>query len=180
MGKGFMANKGLIGEDLGQIIETSCGKQGLNVELRAIVNDSSACLLSEAYTHTSTRFGLILGTGVNIAAYLPVLTIGKPKLGARPPEWTHLIVNSEISMFGNGILPFTRWDQQLREAHARPDFQPLELLVSGMYLGEICRLVLVEAIESTGVFGGIVPPSLEKSYSLATETLSMVERYVHR
>ncbi|KAH6894381.1 hypothetical protein B0T10DRAFT_558517 [Thelonectria olida] len=175
MGKGFMANKGLMDEDLGQVIETACGKQGLNVELRAIVNDSSACLLSESYSHTSTRFGLILGTGVNIAAYLPVLTIGKHKLGQRPADWTHLIVNSEISMFGGGILPLTRWDQQLREGHARPDFQPLELLVSGMYLGEICRLILIEGIESTGVFGGVVPPSLKKPYSLATETLSMVE-----
>ncbi|KAI5464661.1 hypothetical protein BGZ63DRAFT_351312 [Mariannaea sp. PMI_226] len=175
MGKGFLASTGLTGQDLGQIIETACGKQGLNVELQAIVNDSSACLLSESYSHTSTRFGLILGTGVNIAAYLPVLTMGKSKLGQRPAEWTHLIVNSEISMFGTGVLPLNRWDHQLREAHAHPDFQPLEMLVSGMYLGEICRLILVEAIEKTGVFGGTVPASLEKPYSLATETLSMIQ-----
>lgn len=175
MGKGFLAHDGLLGQDLGQVIKTACGKQGLNVELRAILNDSSACLLSESYSHPSTRFGLILGTGVNIAAYLPVSAIGQPKFGQRPAEWTHLIVNSEIGMFGHDILSLTRWDRQLLQGHPRPTFQPLEHLVSGMYLGEICRFGLIEAIESTGVFGGVVPSSLREPYSLATETLSMIQ-----
>lgn len=182
MGKGFSANKGLIGQDLGQIVRTACLNHGLSVELRAIVNDSSACLLSESYNHISTRFGLILGTGVNMAAYLPVSAIGRSKFGQRPPEWfekaTHVIINSEISMMGRDILPLTRWDRQLLENHSRPEFQPLEHMVSGMYLGEICRLALVEAIESTGVFGAVLPPSLQKPYSLSTETLSIIQRYV--
>ncbi|KAI8681405.1 Phosphotransferase [Fusarium keratoplasticum] len=180
MGKGFSANKGLIGQDLGQVVRTACLNHGLSVELRAIVNDSSACLLSESYNHISTRFGLILGTGVNMAAYLPVSAIGRSKFGQRPPEWfekaTHVIINSEISMMGRDILPLTRWDRQLLENHSRPEFQPLEHMVSGMYLGEICRLALVEAIESTGVFGAVLPPSLQKPYSLSTETLSIIQR----
>ncbi|KAL6361756.1 hypothetical protein LRP88_05231 [Fusarium phalaenopsidis] len=136
MGKGFSANKGLIGQDLGQIVRTACLNHGLSVELRAIVNDSSACLLSESYNHISTRFGLILGTGVNMAAYLPVSAIGRSKFGQRPPEWfekaTHVIINSEISMMGRDILPLTRWDRQLLENHSRPEFQPLEHMVSGI------------------------------------------------
>ncbi|KAH8729511.1 hypothetical protein BGZ61DRAFT_446501 [Ilyonectria robusta] len=175
MGKGFLAHNGLVGQDLGRIIKTACGNHDLNVELRAILNDSSACLLSESYTHSSTRFGLILGTGVNIAAYLPISAIGKAKVGEKPADWTHLIVNSEIGMFGHGILPLTRWDRELLKTHPMPTFQPYEHLVSGMYLGEICRQVLVEAIESTGVFGGTLPASLKERYSLATETLSMIQ-----
>ncbi|KAF4465723.1 hexokinase [Fusarium albosuccineum] len=179
MGKGFSASNGLLGQDLGKIVQTACINRGLSVELRAIVNDSSACLLSESYNHPSTRFGLILGTGVNLAAYLPVSAIGRSKFGERPPSWfekaTHVIVNSELSMMGRNILPLTRWDQQLLANHSRPEFQPLEHMVSGMYLGEVCRLVLIEAIESTGVFGGVLPPSLQKTYSLASETLSVIE-----
>ncbi|KAK4127318.1 actin-like ATPase domain-containing protein [Parathielavia appendiculata] len=179
MGKGFLANDGLIGEDLGEIIETACKKQGLYVELSAIVNDSSAALLSEAYTTPSTRFSLILGTGSNIAAYLPVTTIDRPKFGDRPSSWyekaSHVIVNTEASMFGQGVLPLTKWDNLLKAALDRPDFQPIEQLVSGYYLGEICRLALLDAIPSTGVFGGVVPPSLQTPYSLDTETLSVIE-----
>lgn len=179
MGKGFLADEGLVGEDLGEIIKLACRRRGLHVELCAIVNDSSAALLSEAYITPSTRFSLILGTGVNIAALLPVTTIGQPKYGDRPSSWhekaSHVIVNTELGMFGHNILPLTRWDKLLKDAHPRPDFQPLEQMVSGYYLGEICRLALVDAIASTGVFGGMVPPSLQTPYSLNTETLSLIQ-----
>ncbi|KAK3332047.1 hypothetical protein B0T19DRAFT_93358 [Cercophora scortea] len=179
MGKGFLAADGLLGQDLGDIIELACKKRGLYVELSAIVNDSSAALLSEAYITSSTRFGLILGTGVNIAVHLPVTTIGQPKYGDRPDTWyekaSHVIVNTELGMFGKDILPLTRWDKLLKASHPRPDFQPLEHLVSGFYLGEVCRLALIEAIESVGVFGGIIPPSLMVPYTLDTETLSAIE-----
>ncbi|KAG6010697.1 hypothetical protein E4U21_005196 [Claviceps maximensis] len=179
MGKAFLADQGLVGEDIGEIIKRACKTQDLHIELRAILNDSSACLLSQAYSYANTRFGLILGTGVNLAAHLPVLCIEKNKFGARPQGWfneaSHVIVNTELSMFGHNILPLTRWDQALTKQHPRPDFQPLEHLVSGMYLGEIVRLILLEAIEKTGVLGGVVPPSLTGHYSLGTDTLSKIE-----
>lgn len=179
MGKGFLAADGLLGHDLGDIIRTACETKGLHVELAAIVNDSSACLLSEAYLNSSTRFGLILGTGVNIAVHLPVPTIGREKFGCRPDFWfdkaSHVIVNTELGMFGKGILPVTRWDKALNAAHPKPEFQPLEHMVSGFYLGEMCRLALIEAIGTTGVLGGVVPPSLHLPYSLDSETISLIE-----
>ena len=179
MGKGFHAADGMVGEDLGNVIKDACKAKGLLVELLALMNDSGAALLSQAYTHTSTRMGLILGTGCNISCYLPVPLIGKVKFGNREDSWyekaSHCVVNTELSLFGKGILPFTRWDMLLREAHPRPDFQPIEYFVSGRYLGEICRHALVEAIETTGVFGGVVPQGLDQSYGLDTETLSHFE-----
>ncbi|KLU86795.1 hexokinase-1 [Magnaporthiopsis poae ATCC 64411] len=179
MGKGFLAADGLLGQNLGDIIQMACSKRGLNVELAAIVNDSSATLLSGTYRSPLTRFGLILGTGFNISAFLNTSAIDRPKFGARPASWlekaNHVIINTEMGMFGQGILPMTRWDRRLNDSHPKPEFQPLEHFVSGLYLGELARLVLVEAIESTGIFGGIVPPSLLKPYSLETETISAVE-----
>ncbi|PSR81047.1 hexokinase-1 [Coniella lustricola] len=178
MGKGFRACATLLGQDLGDIIKAACHARGLDVELAAIVNDSTAALLSEAYLNSSTRFSLILGTGVNIAVHLPVATVGRAKFGDRPATWfdkaSHVIVNTELGMFGKGILPITRWDEALNAAHAKPDFQPLEHLVSGCYLGEMCRLALVEAVATTGVLGGLVPPSLKVPYSLDTETISFI------
>ncbi|CZR61181.1 probable hexokinase-1 [Phialocephala subalpina] len=179
MGKGFLAAHGLLGQDLGDLIQESCSRRGLNVQLNAIVNDSSATLLSKAYIDPATRFALILGTGVNAAVHLPVHVFSPPKFGVRPPEWhnsaKHVIVNTELSMFGRGILPYTQWDELLLSVHPNPTFQPLEHFVSGGYLGEIVRLVLVEGIQTAGLFGGVVPPSLRERYSLETETLSHIE-----
>ncbi|KAM3440968.1 hypothetical protein NHJ13734_003032 [Beauveria thailandica] len=178
MGKGFLADVGLLGQDLGEIIKKASENEGLNVELQAIVNDSSACLLSRAYSHPSTRFGLILGTGVNIAAYMPVSSMGRAKFGVRPAGWfqeaSHVIVNTELGMFGTDILPLTRWDKLLLKDHPRPEFQPLEYLVSGMYLGEIVRIAIVEAVASAGLFGGILPESLTTNYTLGTDTISII------
>ena len=175
-----MAAKGLMGCDLGDIVKTACQSKGLHVELKAIINDSNACLLSQAYSHTSTRFGLILGTGMNVSAYLPVSVIGRPKFGTRPVGWfskaSHVIVNTELSMFGRGPLPLTRWDHMLLDGLPRPDFQPLEYMCSGMYLGEIARFVIIDAIKTAGLLGGVVPESMEKSYSFSSEFLSLVER----
>ncbi|KAI0506041.1 hexokinase-1 [Xylaria bambusicola] len=179
MGKGFLATSGLLGQDLGGIIQSACLKHGLNVQLASIINDGSATLLSQAYTHAETRFGLILGTGTNIAVHLPVSAIGRLKYGRRPKSWfdsaSHVIVNTELGMFGHDILPETRWDTLLNASHPRPEFQPLEHYLSGYYLGEICRLAIVEAVETTGLLGGELPPSLTEPYSLDTEILSRME-----
>ncbi|KAI1498784.1 hypothetical protein F5X99DRAFT_420359 [Biscogniauxia marginata] len=179
MGKGFLATNGLLGQDLGEVIKFACRKQGLNVQLEAIINDSTATLLSQAYTHAETRFGLILGTGTNIAVHLPVSALSRSKYGTRPDSWfssaSHVIVNTELGMFGKDILPVTRWDELLNASHPRPDFQPLEHMLSGFYLGEICRLAIVEAVETTGLLGGQLPPSLASPYSLDTEVLSRIE-----
>ncbi|KAI1343014.1 hexokinase-1 [Xylariaceae sp. FL0016] len=179
MGKGFLATNGLLGQDLGEIIQSACMKQGLSVQLQSIINDSSATLLSQAYIHAETRFGLILGTGTNIAVHLPVSALSRGKYGQRPDSWfksaSHVIVNTELGMFGHNILPLTSWDDSLSAEHPRPDFQPLEHLLSGMYLGEICRHAIVEAVETSGLFGGQLPPSLAHPYSLDTELLSRIE-----
>jgi len=179
MGKGFLAADGLLGQDLGDLIQDSCSRKGLNIQLNAILNDSSATLLSKAYVDPNTRFALILGTGVNAAVHLPTHVFSPPKFGIRPDSWyqsaKHVIVNTELSMFGGAILPLTKWDKTLKSTHPRPDFQPLEHLVSGGYLGEIVRLVLIDGIENAGLFGGIIPSNLTEKDSLDTQTVSFVE-----
>lgn len=176
MGKGFNATYGLEGQDLSTILMRSCLAADLNVEMRAIVNDGAATLLSQAYRDSSTRMSLILGTGMNSAAFLPVTTLGPEKLGNRPESWhqmaKHVLINTELSMFGKGIMPVTRWDEQLNRDHQLPDFQPMEYLCTGMYIGEIVRLILLEAIDTTGLFGGEWPARFSTPYSLDTRIVA--------
>ena len=76
MGKGFLAAHGLLGQDLGDLIQDACSRRGLKVQLNAIVNDSSATLLSKAYHDQTTRFALILGLVLieSLALYTFVIT----------------------------------------------------------------------------------------------------------
>lgn len=92
-----------------------------------------------------------------------------------PADATHVLVNTELSMFGKDLFPTTRWDEQLTRQHERPDFQPLEYLVAGRYMGEIVRLILVEGAAVAGLFGGLLPLSLADQYSLDTRTLAAIQ-----
>lgn len=179
MGKGFKCSDGLVGQELGGLIVQACRKRKLNVQVDAIVNDGSATLLSRAYVDPKTRMSLILGTGTNCAVHYPVHGIGLAKFGDRPAAWfdkaKNVIVNSELSMFGGGILPMTRWDEVLNRTHLRPDYQPLEYMITGRYLGEIVRLIIVEAVETAGLFGGELPRSLREPYSFDTSLIAFLE-----
>ena len=92
-----------------------------------------------------------------------------------PADATHVLVNTELSMFGKEVFPTTRWDEQLNRQHQLPDFQPLEYLVAGRYMGEIVRLILVEGAAVAGLFGGLLPLSLADAYSLDTRTLAAIQ-----
>jgi len=179
MGKGFCASHGVQGQDLSELVMISCRARGLNVEMRAIVNDGQATLLAQAYRDPSTRMSLILGTGTNAAVYLPVSALGNNKFGSRPESWhaaaKHVLVNTELSMFGKNVLPTTRWDDDLNASHMLPDFQPLEYLITGRYLGEIARLILVEAITTAGLFHGEMPDQFDEPYMLDTRILAVFQ-----
>ncbi|KAL4811534.1 hypothetical protein BDV18DRAFT_129560 [Aspergillus unguis] len=179
MGKGFLCSMGTVGQELGALIVQSCRKRNLNVKVDAIVNDSSATLLSRAYVDSATRMSLILGTGTNVAIHFPVHAIGLSKFGTRPAGWfdyaKHVIINSEMSMFGGGVLPMTRWDDILNRTHLRPDYQPLEYMATGRYLGEIVRLIIVEAVEAAQLFGGELPHSMRDAYSFDTSIVAFIE-----
>lgn len=179
MGKGFLCSNGTEGEELADLIMEACQKRQLNVRMDAIVNDSSATLLSRAYTDPSTRISLILGTGTNAAVHIPVHAIGTEKFGERPAEWfaqaKSVIVNTELSMFGGGVLSMTRWDDDLNTNHIKPDYQPLEYMATGRYLGEIVRLIMVEAVDTAGLFGGELPVSMSTPYSFDTAIVACIE-----
>ncbi|KNG81646.1 hexokinase-1 [Aspergillus nomiae NRRL 13137] len=167
MGKGFLCSNGTVGQELGDLIVKSCHKRSLNLQMGAIVNDSSATLLSRAYVDPKTRMSLILGTGTNMAIHFPTRS------------WfdyaKHVIINSELSMFGGKVLPMSRWDDVINRTHLRPDYQPLEYMITGRYLGEIIRLIIVEAVETAHLFGGELPRSMRDAYSFDTSIVAAIE-----
>lgn len=78
-------------------------------------------------------------------------------------------------MFGKSVLPETRWDEALNQQHQRPDFQPLEYMTTGRYLGELLRLIILEGVETGELFEGTMPRVLREPYSLDTEIMARLE-----
>ena len=100
------------------------------MQLDAIVNDTSSALLARAYVDPATRLAFVHGTGTNAAVHLPIAALHPSKFDLRQvkprPRHTHVLTNTELSMFGKNILPVTRWDEILNKGHMMPEYQPLE------------------------------------------------------
>lgn len=132
MGKGYLVADEIAGRDLKDMFDECFSSVGLNISLTAIVNDTVASLLSHAYMNASTRAAVILGTGVNSSALITSNNSSQ-------------LINTEMSLMGGDkILPQTDWDVLLDSRVEQPGFQPFETMVSGRYLGEVVRLVIME------------------------------------
>lgn len=146
----------------------------------AIVHDLTGNVLADAYRTDEASISLIYGTGVNAALDIPAHVMAPEKFppGLNIPSDSSVVMNTELSVYGKDILPITRWDEKLNRDHANPDVQPLEYLIGGRYIGEVVRLILVDAIRSIGLLGGHVPDSLLRPYSLDTKSVADMERYI--
>ena len=151
----------------------------MRLRIQALMNDTEATLLSHAYGNPSTRMSLIWGTGINVAVMLP-LTPFENKLRQRPNERRveaqTVLVNTEASMFGAGILPITSVDAELDELSDHPGFQPLEQLTSGRYLGEIIRLFLIRAIEAKALPVDLMSAKNQVRFAIDAEEITELDR----
>ena len=151
----------------------------MNVEVTALVNDTVGTLIGHAYENPSARIGFIYATGVN-AAYPEKISL-IPKLppsirDAAGPE-DIMLINTEIDLFGNAsYLPLTKYDIALDAANVQPGFQPYEKMMSGMYIGELFRLIAADFIDIGTLFGGRVPKGWEVPHSFTTAWMGALER----
>lgn len=144
--KGFRC-EGVVGEDICALLHEALKRRtNCNVEIVAIVNDAVGTLMSAAHVDRNCEIGLILGTGCN-ACYMETLN----NVGTWDEEHTYgshpnqVIINTEWGAFGdNGCLDFlrTEYDRELDTFSINPGRQIMEKMISGMYMGEIVRLVL--------------------------------------
>lgn len=133
----------------GKLVAASLRKElesrGVSGKRIVILNDTAAVLLGglaaingEKY---SAVFGQVSGTGTNTCCALPVSRIGK--LGLTGAE--SIIVNTESGMYAG--MPRGDFDRLLDQQSANPGQKYFEKMTAGVYLGELCRLMLCAAAE---------------------------------
>ncbi|KAH9962411.1 hexokinase-domain-containing protein [Russula dissimulans] len=177
--KGFSA-KNAVDKDVVQLLQDAFDRKHLHVKCVALVNDTVGAALSRAYTTGGCVLGAIFGTGTNGAYLEQVANI--TKLGNSPAAAAGgvMMINTEWGAFDNAreVLPITPFDNKVDRESINPGFQEYEKFISGMYLGEITRnilLALVDAAPKPILFGGKATERLNKHYGLDTEMLSLVE-----
>jgi hexokinase len=74
------------------------------------------------------------------------------------------------------VLPFTEYDAELDKLTENPRKQLFEKMLSGLYLGEIARLILTDFIHDGELFNGKEYPRLNLPHAFETQFMSRVER----
>lgn len=180
-----------VGKDIVALLQENVDRIGTKVKIVALANDTVGTLLSRAYsndvskTRAHTVIGAIFGTGTNGAYLEPLANIKKLNPDIVFPEGTTgMVVNTEWGSFDNTlkILHNTKYDQIIDAETSNPGYHLFEKRISGMFLGELLRVILIDLFERGLLFndlfaarGGSLPHRLSEPWQLSSEVLSYLQ-----
>ncbi|XP_045522384.1 hexokinase type 2 isoform X1 [Pieris brassicae] len=173
--KGFSCS-GVVGEDVVQGLKDAIARRGdVQIDICAILNDTTGTLMSCAWKNHNCKIGLIVGTGSN-ACY--VEKTENCEIFDGEPGKPELLINTEWGAFGDdGTLDFVRteFDREVDTKSINPGKQIQEKMISGMYMGELVRLALVKYTRMGLLFGGRGSDLLFQRGSFYTKYVSEIE-----
>lgn len=163
--------KGSEGQLIAASLSAELERRGFTGKRIVILNDTAAVLLGGAASLDKSRYsgfvGQVSGTGSNTCVSLPTYKISK--LGINSERG--MVVNLE-SGFYDGIEPGD-FDKQLDSASLVPGAKPFEKMTAGVYLGELCRLMLCAAAEE----GLLSPEGSEKVRAMGSIDSSVIDAW---
>uniref|UniRef100_A0A7S0H5D3 Phosphotransferase n=1 Tax=Hanusia phi TaxID=3032 RepID=A0A7S0H5D3_9CRYP len=189
--KGFTCPD-VVGEDVVALLQQALDDHDVNVEVVALVNDTPGTMFAGAYKNPKVAAGLILGTGTNLCFKQSVSKASKlyeaPASSSRPSVVTWFqapyagkheeqIINTEWGGFDSTmrVLPLLAYDVMLDAKSVNPGEHLYEKMISGMFLGELVRLVASELIAKELLFEGQVYDCFIKPGTFTTEVMSKLE-----
>ncbi|XP_041078967.1 hexokinase-2-like isoform X2 [Polyodon spathula] len=146
-------------------------REDFNIDYAVVVNDVVATMMSCAYHDLSCEIGFIIDDGTN-ACYMEELCNVE---GVKES----VCIDIEWDAFGDdGVLDNFRTDidKELDQKSYRPFKSTFEKMISGMYMGEIVRLILVKLINEKLLFQGQKTPVLLEKDSFKTQDIFEIEK----
>lgn len=175
--KGFNC-PGVVGRDVVALLSDAIDRRGdIMVRVVAITNDTTGTLITTAWKYRHTKIGVIVGTGTNACYMEKTKNITMYEGDVMSPSV--MIVNTEWGALGdNGVIDHirTKYDRAVDSKSLNPNAQTFEKMISGLYLGELTRLLLIDCIESGAMLNGIVSEALNQPDSFSTKNLSEIEK----
>lgn len=172
--KKFKAS-GVEGADVVKLLNKAIKKRGdYNANIVAVVNDTVGTMMTCGYDDQQCEVGLIIGTGTN-ACYMEELRY----IDLVEGDEGRMCINTEWGAFGDdGSLEDirTEFDREIDRGSLNPGKQLFEKMVSGMYLGELVRLILVKMAKEGLLFEGRITPELLTRGSFNTSDVSAIEK----
>ncbi|XP_029793536.1 hexokinase-2 isoform X3 [Suricata suricatta] len=171
--KGFKSS-GVEGKDVVTLIRNAIQRRGdFDIDIVAVVNDTVGTMMTCGYDDQNCEIGLIVGTGSN-ACYMEEMR----HIDMVEGDEGRMCINMEWGAFGDdGTLDDfrTEFDQEIDMGSLNPGKQLFEKMISGMYMGELVRLILVKMAKEELLFGGTLSPGLLATGQFETKDVSDIE-----
>ncbi|KAL5167971.1 Hexokinase-3 [Glycine soja] len=158
-----------VGRDVAACLQEALTRKGLDMRVAALVNDTVGTLAVGHYHDPDTVAAIIIGTGTNACYWERVDAIIKCQ-GLLMTSG-RMVVNMEWGNFWSSHLPRTSYDIDLDAESPNPNDQGFEKMISGMYLGDIVRRVILKMSLESDMFGPI-SPKLSMPFIMRTPLMS--------
>ncbi|AIN98109.1 hexokinase, putative [Leishmania panamensis] len=172
--KGF-STKNVEGNDVVELLQGSLRRMHINVNVVALCNDTVGTLVARYFVDTNAQVGVIIGTGSNACYFERASAVTKdPAVCARGNAVTP--INMECGNFDSKYkyaLPITVYDDEMDAITPNRDHQRQEKIVSGMYLGEISRRMIVH-LAQLGCLPRDLVDGLGKPWAFESKHMGMV------
>uniref|UniRef100_A0A9J7Y1Z0 hexokinase n=1 Tax=Cyprinus carpio carpio TaxID=630221 RepID=A0A9J7Y1Z0_CYPCA len=176
--KRFKAS-GVEGMDVVKLLNKAIKKRGdYDADIMAVVNDTVGTMMTCGFDDQRCEVGIIIGTGTN-ACYMEELR----HIDLVEGDEGRMCINTEWGAFGDdGTLEDirTEFDREIDRGSPNPGKQLFEKMVSGMYMGELVRLILVKMAKEGLLFEGRITPELLTKGKIETKHVSAIEKYARR
>uniref|UniRef100_A0A8C7V162 Hexokinase-2 n=1 Tax=Oncorhynchus mykiss TaxID=8022 RepID=A0A8C7V162_ONCMY len=132
-----------------------CCTMDYNADIIAVVNDTVGTMMTCGFDDQRCEVGIIIGTGTN-ACYMEELR----HIDLVEGDEGRMCINTEWGAFGDdGMLEDirTEFDREIDRGSLNPGKQLFEKMVSGMYMGELVRLILVKMAKEGFLFEDCTP-----------------------
>jgi len=171
--------RGLLGQDIVKSLVACFEARGVPVRVPALANDTVATLVALCYSKPDTKAGVILGTGTN-CAYLESCNC----IAALPTDYCPggdvMVINTEWGDLQGALLPRCDEDEWLDCASANPGHGLFEKMISGLYMGDLARRIMLRLAEHGGLFTGraMITPGkgLASEGAFGSSSLSAVDQ----
>ncbi|KAL2499525.1 putative hexokinase-like 2 protein [Abeliophyllum distichum] len=147
----------IVGKELTNDINQALEKLGIDLRVFALVNDTTGDLAGGRYYNKENVAAITLGMATDVSYVESAEQVPKS-------AWP-------ITQFGRN-----EFDASLDTESSNPGSRMFEKLISGMYLGEIARRVLLKMAQETALFGDWVPPKLTTPYLLRSPDMAAMHQ----
>ncbi|KAI8334755.1 hexokinase-domain-containing protein [Chlamydoabsidia padenii] len=167
---------GYENKNIVELLQAAFHRRDIPVQVVAILNSVTASLLANGYRSLDTLLSCTISNGTN-AAYWEKLSEVK-KLNVTPAsDDQETIINTEWGSFGDNdrrVLPLSMYDNRVNRQSHNPGVHTFEKMVSGQYLGELVRTILLEFMDRRVLFDGQYTKELNTPHGFDTSYMGHI------